>query len=180
MGVLKYAILGLLNRQKMTGYDISRACDTSLFEFWNAKHSQIYPELKSLTEAGLVEYEIEIAGNVLQKKLYSISPAGREAFHIWELTRHKPRGVPKDEFRLQLFFSDSIPSEQRLALLNAEREAHIERLAQLHDDLNKFDGIPPADDCAFCDYMVLLGAIKREEASCDWLETCIDLCRDRA
>lgn len=67
MGVLKYAILGLLNRQKMTGYDISRACDTSLFEFWNAKHSQIYPELKSLTEAGLVEYEIEIAGNVLQK-----------------------------------------------------------------------------------------------------------------
>ena len=127
MGVLKYAILGLLNRQKMTGYDISRACDTSLFEFWNAKHSQIYPELKSLTEAGLVEYEIEIAGNVLQKKLYSITPAGREAFHTWELTRHKPRGVPKDEFRLQLFFSDSIPSEQRLALLNAEREAHIER-----------------------------------------------------
>lgn len=55
MGVLKYAILGLLNRQKMTRYDISRACDTSLFEFWNAKHSQIYPELKSLTEAGLVE-----------------------------------------------------------------------------------------------------------------------------
>lgn len=55
MGVLKYAILGLLNRQKMTGYDISRACDTSLFEFWNAKPSQIYPELKSLTEAGLVE-----------------------------------------------------------------------------------------------------------------------------
>ena len=87
--------------------------------------------------------------------------------------------MPKDEFRLQLFFSDSIPSEQRLALLDAEREAHTERLAQLHDDLNKFDGIPPADDCAFCDYMVLLGAIKREEASCDWLATCIDLCRAR-
>lgn len=70
---------------------------------------------------------------------------------------------------MQLFFSDSIPSEQRLALLDAELEAHTERLAQLHDDLNKFDGIPPADNCAFCDYMVLLGAIKREEpAATGW------------
>lgn len=179
MGVLKYAILGLLNRKKMTGYDITRACETSLFEFWNAKHSQIYPELKSLTEAGLVEYEIEISGNVLQKKLYSITPAGREAFQEWEMTEHKRRGVPKDEFRLQLFFSDSISPDQRLDLLRAQRRAHTERLAQLHDDLNKFDAIPPQDDCAFCDYMVLLGAIMREESSCDWLDRCIALCQQR-
>ena len=47
MGTLKYAILGLLNRKSMTGYDLSKEFETTLFEFWNAKHSQIYPELKS-------------------------------------------------------------------------------------------------------------------------------------
>ena len=68
MGTLKYAILGLLNRKSMTGYDLSKEFETTLFEFWNAKHSQIYPELKSLSEKGLVQYEVEITGNVLKRR----------------------------------------------------------------------------------------------------------------
>ena len=72
MGVLKYAILGLLNQKNMTGYDITKEFEETLCEFWSAKHSQIYPELKSLNEQGMVEYKIEISGTVLEKKLYSI------------------------------------------------------------------------------------------------------------
>ena len=45
MRTLKYAILGLLNREPMTGYDIAKEFSKDLGEFWNAKHSQIYPEL---------------------------------------------------------------------------------------------------------------------------------------
>ena len=59
MGTLKYAILGLLNRKNMTGYDLSKEFETTLFEFWNAKHSQIYPDLKSLSENGLVRSEVD-------------------------------------------------------------------------------------------------------------------------
>ena len=36
MGTLKYAILGLLNRNEMTGYELSKEFETTLFEFWNA------------------------------------------------------------------------------------------------------------------------------------------------
>ena len=60
MGTLKYAILGLLNRNEMTGYELSKEFETTLFEFWNAKHSQIYPELKSLNAEGLIQYRVEI------------------------------------------------------------------------------------------------------------------------
>lgn len=66
MGTLKYAILGLLNRNEMTGYELSKEFETTLFEFWNAKHSQIYPELKSLNAEGLIQYRVEITGNVLE------------------------------------------------------------------------------------------------------------------
>ncbi len=48
MRTLKYAILGLLNRNPMTGYDIVKEFNFQLAEFWNAKHSQIYPELKKI------------------------------------------------------------------------------------------------------------------------------------
>ena len=68
MGTLRYAILGLLNRKAMTGYDLSKEFQTSLAEFWHAKHSQIYPELKSLAEDGLITFQTEITGTVLEKK----------------------------------------------------------------------------------------------------------------
>lgn len=47
MRTLKYAILGLLNKEPMTGYDIGKEFSKDLGEFWTAKHSQIYPELKT-------------------------------------------------------------------------------------------------------------------------------------
>lgn len=80
MGTLKYAILGLLNRKNMTGYDLSKEFETTLFEFWNAKHSQIYPELKSLSENGLVRYEVEITGNVLEKRFIPLRKRAGKIF----------------------------------------------------------------------------------------------------
>ena len=56
MRTLKYAILGLLMQSSVTGYDISKAFSDGLGSFWSAKHSQIYPELKRLTEEGLIRY----------------------------------------------------------------------------------------------------------------------------
>ena len=49
MRTLKYAILGLINREPMSGYDITREFNNNdLANFWYAKHSQVYPELARL------------------------------------------------------------------------------------------------------------------------------------
>ena len=106
MGTLKYAILGLLNRNEMTGYELSKEFETTLFEFWNAKHSQIYPELKTLTAKGLIQYHVEITGNVLEKKVYTITDEGRRDFQEWEETLCPVQTASKDESRLRLFFLD--------------------------------------------------------------------------
>ena len=59
METLKYAILGLLMKKDMTGYELTKEFNSALFEFWNASHSQIYPKLKALTKEGLIEYHID-------------------------------------------------------------------------------------------------------------------------
>ena len=51
---LKYVILGLLSQQSRSGYDLSQELSGALQEFWSANHSQIYPELRRLTEEGLI------------------------------------------------------------------------------------------------------------------------------
>ena len=53
----------------MRGYELSSEFESALNEFWSANHSQIYPELKKLTQEGMITYEVAISGHVLQKKI---------------------------------------------------------------------------------------------------------------
>lgn len=179
MSTLGYAILGLLHRRSMTGYELSKEFESGLFEVWSAKHSQIYPELKGLYEAGLIEYQVEISGTVLEKKVYTITPAGQQALRDWAQASCSALPVPKDEFRLRLFFSDCISPERRLQLLEERLAQHRQRLEQIQKDQEKFDALPPQDAQAFSDYLVLLGGLAREDATCQWLEACLELCRQR-
>ena len=50
MRTLKYAILGMLSRRELTGYDMMKEFDRGLANFWYASHSQLYPELNRLAK----------------------------------------------------------------------------------------------------------------------------------
>ena len=47
---LRYILLGLLSKKKMTGYELNQSFKNEIGEFWQAKHSQIYPELAKMEE----------------------------------------------------------------------------------------------------------------------------------
>lgn len=175
MRTLKYAILGLLNKQSMTGYDLMQQFGSALCEFWSAQHSQIYPELKKLTSEGMIEYEIQISGQVLEKKLYSITEEGKNDFLNWLSQVEPMESTPKDVFRLRLFFSNRLPENQRLHLLEEQLDQHRLRLSHLKENQQKFKQIPEKDTDEFSDYLVLMGGIMREEQTCCWLEKCIEL-----
>jgi len=50
-----YVILGMVSREPRSGYEIKSLVDNTTRFFWAASYGQIYPELKRLSEAGLVE-----------------------------------------------------------------------------------------------------------------------------
>lgn len=113
MRTLKYAILGLINREPMTGYDITREFNSNnLANFWYAKHSQVYPELSRLMEEKLVTCEVVIQGEKLEKKLYSITEAGKQQLQEWLMKDEPLEATPKDVFRLRMYFSDFMTPEQ--------------------------------------------------------------------
>ncbi len=177
MRTLKYAILGLLNRKPMTGYDLGKEFDFQLAEFWNAKHSQIYPELKKLVDEELIFFDIEISGDVLEKKVYTITEKGRKEFLKW-LNKYEPmEPTPKSIFRLRMYFSNNLDVDTRIKFLEKHLAQHHERLNFLHSQIDRYDGVPPLDDDAFGDYLVLESAILREEATIKWLENCIRYCK---
>ena len=50
-----YVILGMVSREARSGYEIKALVDETTRFFWAASYGQIYPELKRLSAAGLVE-----------------------------------------------------------------------------------------------------------------------------
>jgi len=176
MRTLKYAILGLINQKSMSGYELTQQFESALCEFWTANHSQIYPELKKLTEEGAVEYEIAISGNVLEKKVYSITEQGREDFMGWLAKDEPMEPTPKEIFRLRVFFSNRLEAKKREILMENQLLQHQRRLRHLKNNQTKFKVIPDKQTDEFSDYLVLMGAIMREEMMIAWLEQCIKLC----
>ena len=173
---LKYAILGLLNQQDMTGYELMKQFESTLCEFWSASHSQIYPELKKLTKEGNIEYKIEISGTVLEKKLYTITEQGREDFLNWLSKDVELEATPKDIFRLKVFYSSHLAPEKRLEMFRNQLMRHELRLSHLKNNQKKFDDIPDNTSDEFGDYLVLMGAIMREEMNIEWLKKSMELC----
>lgn len=51
---LQYVLLGLLAKKDLTGYDIKKLFQQEVGDFWCARHSQVYPELRKLEENGLI------------------------------------------------------------------------------------------------------------------------------
>ena len=59
---LRHALMALLAATPMTGYTLAKQFDQSAAFVWHAPHSQIYPELRHLEEAGLIAGHEESRG----------------------------------------------------------------------------------------------------------------------
>lgn len=172
MRTLKYAILGEISRGSKTGYDLTQFFNEELSHSWYASHSQIYPELKRLVNEGLVTYEIEIQGEVLEKKVYTITEKGEKELKKWLRKEVALESAPKDEMRLKIYYLDCLQTEDTLSLLEDSKRKHMERIGKFERQLSRYPGVPK-DRVELGNYLALQGAYKREIAYMEWIELCM-------
>jgi DNA-binding PadR family transcriptional regulator len=127
-----YVILGMLRREPLSGYEIKALVDNSTRFFWAASYGQIYPELKRLSEAGLVEGSDSPTGG-RKRIVYEITADGEEELVAW--LRHPPEVFEmRDEGLLKLFFAAALPPAEAVEIVRAmrrNREALNTRLREL-------------------------------------------------
>lgn len=80
---LKHAILTLLETEEGSGYDLLKRFKLRLGFFWNASHQQIYAQLKKMTEDGLIEFEHEAQQGKPNRKVYRVTPEGKQLLINW-------------------------------------------------------------------------------------------------
>lgn len=162
-GPTAYVILGMVSREPRSGYEIKSLVDNSTRFFWAASYGQIYPELKRLSEAGLVE-GVDAPRGERKRTVYAITEAGEAALVAW--LRQPPRTYEmRDEGLLKLFFAGVLPPEEAVEIVRSMRERHaglIERLRAIEPKaLEKEDPYP---------LIVLQGGIEFNEWFAGWCE----------
>ena len=172
--ILKYVILGLLEQGEKSGYDIKNCFNEEIGEFWSAKHSQIYPELRKLTEEGLITYRNTIIGEKLEKKIYSITDKGRKDLNNWlEKTTELPN-AEKDEFILKLFFLKKSDKDILVNMFKSQIHLREEKLLFLKNRRDVLTQDPDFKEEQYGHYLILKRAINREKNYISWLKDELD------
>ncbi|MCK4607999.1 MAG: PadR family transcriptional regulator [Gammaproteobacteria bacterium] len=103
----RYAVLGLLTLEPMSGYDMQKAMHKTINHFWSESDGQLYPMLAKLTQEKLVTVTEESQG-ARTRKIYTITKAGKKALQKWLAIPADPPS-PRFELSLKLFFGHLAP-----------------------------------------------------------------------
>lgn len=128
---LKTVMLGFLARENLTGYEIKRLMEKSVGFFFGASYGSIYPALRELEEAGLVRSTLVVQGERPNKKVYEVTPSGREFFR-----ERLAEGAPSDdnyrsEVLMHLFFGDEHDPERLVEMIREYEQSYRAKLESL-------------------------------------------------
>jgi len=141
---VKNLCLGVLTLGDATGYDIKKTFEQSFRHFFSAGYGSIYPALAELHKNGLVECREQAQEKLPDKKIYSITEAGQEAF-VTALSRTAPRHKVRSPFLVLMYFAQMLPPD-RLRDVLEERLVEVESMLETishheNDDFSERPGI---------------------------------------
>lgn len=165
--VLQYTILGLLNNHSLTGYEIYKSFSEVIGEIWNAKHSQIYNELKKLLQSEHIYISNIDETSKVTKKIYSITDLGRTTLFHWIANAEEDESN-KDPFAIKVYFFDSLEDESKHQLLTQKKIEKEEKLMHLQAIYNQLDAKSDLQHI-----LILKKALLREQSYIDWLDFCL-------
>ena len=129
---LRYALLAILRVGALSGYDLQKQFSQSVGNVWHAPDSQIYPELRRMEEAGLVEGEDQLRGERGRRRVYHVTEAGDRAFVEWMNAPMEYQRV-RDPAHLRAAYLETVSHE-------TARQFFEEHIAQWERELEQWQG----------------------------------------
>ena len=138
---VKTLCLGVLTLGDASGYEIRKQFEEGPFaHFFQASYGSIYPSLGRLLDKGLVSVTQHAQDGKPDKKVYSLTPAGRARF-AEALGKLPAPDSFRSEFLVYLFFAELMPKGQLETVFDTYHK-HFEDMVKVIEGLS-FDGIPP-------------------------------------
>jgi len=156
------SLLGFLHERPRSGWELVQTVEATVGNFWNVTRSQVYRELRSLEEQGLVE-----AGETgaRDRRPYAITPAGRAAFGRW-IAREPGPDLVRSPLLLTVFFAEYLDPALLRRFLTLHRIEHERNLARYEEMYDALAGVEGEDHSV----MALRYGIEHERAVLRWMD----------
>jgi DNA-binding PadR family transcriptional regulator len=177
---LPHAILVSLCEQSGSGYELTRRFDRSIGYFWSATHQQIYRTLRTMEDDGWVSATVVVQQGRPDKKVYTVSEAGRAELARWIAAPLRQGGSGRGgaltdnrtrEVAVKLrgaAYGDTAALHAQIASLRAERAELLDTYHRL--EKKQFPDPAALRGNALHQYLVLRGGVRAEEGTIDWLD----------
>ncbi len=167
---LKHAMLVLLETEPGSGYDLLKHFKNSLGYFWNARHQQIYQQLKQLNQEGLISCKVEKQNGKPDKKVYAITPSGIRELKTWLAAPKTPNKI-NDALLVKLYGGHLLEDHELLTELDHHIDIHTKTLSALKKIEQRFLNLKKKDQVHYrLPYLTLRRGIIGEEAWLTWAE----------
>lgn len=169
----------MLARNTLSGYDLARKMKKPIGFFWRARHSQIYPELARLEAQGLVTHQVVEQTDRPDKKIYSITDAGRASLRAWATEPVEPT-PDRSEIVLKAYSVWLADPEKAIQLYRAQERYHLSQLAEYEQILTEIEQKHGpntewrVDTPLFGDYATLRRGVVYEREYAQWCHWMIE------
>jgi DNA-binding PadR family transcriptional regulator len=164
--IVRQPLLALLAKEPAHGSELKLALEQTFGQAYPSPNiGQVYVTLKRLEQDGLVCSQDVEQTTRPNKRVYELTPAGREALIAWI---DEPSDGPRirDEFFVKLILAPMAGLADRVALMNSQRRHYLGLMRKLTELQACTD---PADTTA---RLLIEGAVLHLQADLDWLERC--------
>ena len=173
---LPHAILVSLCEQSGSGYELARRFDRSIGYFWAATHQQIYRTLRTMEDDHWVRGTEVAQHGRPDKKVYTVSEAGRAELARWIAAPLVGRGSSVADSRTRdLAVKIRGAGHGDIDTLRAQVVSLRTERAELLDvyrgfEKSQFPNPDAVAGTALHQYLVLRGGIRAEESAIEWLD----------
>lgn len=176
---LAHVILGLLQQQERSGYDLKTCCfNAELAHLWPADQAQIYRTLDKLEAQGWIACTVQLQHDRPNRKLYRITDTGTVELRQW-LQSHQPVPTVREPLLAQLHFAAQLPNAAIVELLEQELIARQAKLAACQAVTLPPLNDPSANREQTLQRLVQDCVLQREQGYLDWLQSAIDTIRQQ-
>ncbi|TQJ91723.1 PadR family transcriptional regulator [Streptomyces sp. SLBN-31] len=178
---LRNAVMAALLEGEASGYDLAKGFEASVANFWMATPQQLYRELERMESEGLVSARVVHQERRPNKRLFSLTEAGREVLRDYVLAAPSKPLALRDELMVKVQCVDIADADA----VDAVRAAVAERVERARTKLGRYERLRERlldgrdEDEYFAEverigpYLTLLGGLALERANVQWGETAL-------
>lgn len=180
---LRHAVLAALLDGELSGYQLAKAFDLGVANFWHAQPQQLYAELTRLEKDGLIAGREVVQETRPNKRLFRVTEAGLAELEKFTAASAKPSFI-RDDLLVKVQAADYVDAEALMAQLSERAvfaQAKIDLfgsvLRSMRGDRTEEEFLRHGDRIG--PYLTCMRGLAFEQGNRDWCEHAITILRER-